>query len=491
MRIDRIIFLYCLASVSSVHASPAGIIEAGHKTLRSDLEWLSDRGVLEIDSTSWPLPVAELERAIKRADTRTLSTADEIALRSVRNVLAHNQKDINAGLFVELRNRRTETTDLEHPVRARQQAGFSLGGNSGALAGRLAVQAMHDPLTSRQRNTSFEGSYVAGNLGNQLFYAGQVNHAWGPGQSGSLVWSNAATPIPGIGLKRATHTAFDYPVLKHLGDWGYEIFIGELQNAKLVPDTKVLSMRVHIQPTPSLQLGASRLIHWGGKIGKNSFSEMMKAFFSGSRNSNLDGSRGTKNNEIAGFDASWKTRLYDNPLTLYGQLIGEDEAGYLPYKYIALGGISYKFATAKGRWSTNLEYADTMTDRFQSKSKKGVAYNHSQYKDGMYHEGLPIAYFMGGDARVSSFGVEYVPSHNHGNLRYRTRFVQAETHAGSSKNNLAWPEYDKFKQVDFDVFWRRELFGNMPVETNFSLGLRDSKTHSNSTFAGIRINLEL
>jgi len=359
------------------------------------------------------------------------------------------------------------------------------------VAGRLALNGYQTRLTNRQDTTSLEGSYLAGNLGNQLLYAGQINHAWGPGQVGSLIWSNAASPIPGIGIKRATETTVDYPVLKYLGDWGYEIFAGELQNATDVPGTKALAMRLHLQPLPGLWLGASRMVHWGGSIGENNLSAIWKAFVSGNRNANFDASGGPVSNEIAGFDASWDTQLFANPMILYGQIIGEDEAGRLPYKFIALAGVNYSFATSTGRWSANLEYADTMTDRIFGESKPNVAYTHGFYTDGMYHEGLPIAHFIGGDGKVGALGLEYIPFSGEGNFRYRARLMHTETHTGSSNINLAWPDSKKFKQVDFNLFWRTELNNRTVIETMVGLGLRDDSTNSSRVLGTLRLNIQI
>jgi len=110
MRAFLVLFSFLCSSITSAaQSASAGLIEAGHPTLRSDLQWLKGRGVLAIDTTSWPLPVAELERAVDAARTRNLGVADEHALQSVKRALRRNQRGVSGDLLVTLHNRRTES----------------------------------------------------------------------------------------------------------------------------------------------------------------------------------------------------------------------------------------------------------------------------------------------------------------------------------------------------------------------------------------------
>ena len=76
-------------------------------------------------------------------------------------------------------------------------------------------------------------------------------------------------------------------------------------------------------------------------------------------------------NQIAGID--WAYRLDSRFNTVfYGQVIGEDEAGYLPSRTIKLIGISFLVNEIE----ISFDHADTFS------GLKNYTYNHSLYKDG-------------------------------------------------------------------------------------------------------------
>jgi hypothetical protein len=88
-----------------------------------------------------------------------------------------------------------------------------------------------------------------------------------------------------------------------------------------------------VEPLPRFQLSFSRLIQWGGSVGGDGLDALGDAILGRSNDPN-----GAVNNEIAGFDLRYTWLPGGNPLTLYGQFIGEDEANKAPTRIPQPGG---------------------------------------------------------------------------------------------------------------------------------------------------------
>src|SRR3546814_10758857 len=107
-------------------------------------------------------------------------------------------------------------------------------------------------------------SYAAYKLGNWAVYGGFVEHWWGPGNSGSLLFSTSARPFPKIGFKRLAAHPIDFPVLRWLGPWRFDMFVGDLGNRRDFDNTKVIAMRFDFAPAPGLEIGLNRALQLCG-----------------------------------------------------------------------------------------------------------------------------------------------------------------------------------------------------------------------------------
>lgn len=255
----------CVSGVAghvATAAETAVMIEAGDQALREDIQWLIDRRIIDLTTSTWPLPLAALEDALARRAPVPLSQADQVALRNVERIVAQHGQSSH-GLVAGLNTDRSPVLGFASQPRGQASGGAYVQTGSGAIAGKLQVNALASPITSRQASGNLEGSYVAASFLGQVAYAGALNHWWGPGMDGSVNWGNAATPIPGIGLQRAQQRAFSSPWLSWVGPWGYNVFAGQLQHDTAVPGTRIFNMRVFVRPLPGLELGASRFIEWG------------------------------------------------------------------------------------------------------------------------------------------------------------------------------------------------------------------------------------
>jgi hypothetical protein len=192
------------------------MVEAGNQALRDDLQWLIDRRVINLSTSTWPIPLSALEAALSDRKREGLSRGDVHALLTVERYVKR-QQETSYGLTVDVNTDSTPQLGFDKRAHAKTEGSAYLQASSGAFAGKLQVNGLYRPLTGKQSRMTLEGSYVSATFLGQVVYAGQLSHWWGPGQDGSLIWSNAGTAIPGIGLRRGTERAFETPWLSWIG----------------------------------------------------------------------------------------------------------------------------------------------------------------------------------------------------------------------------------------------------------------------------------
>jgi hypothetical protein len=94
---------------------------------------------------------------------------------------------------------------------------------------------------------------------------------------------------------------------------------------------------------------------------------------------------------------------------LYGQLIGEDEAGGFPSHYLGQFGIETSGMLGV-RWSYRWfgEFAATSCAFHQSTEIFNCAYNHSIYRTGYRYRGRAVGHASDNDSRIISTGLTLV-----------------------------------------------------------------------------------
>jgi hypothetical protein len=254
-----------------------------------------------------------------------------------------------------------------------------------------------------------------------------------------------------------------------------------MQHYTSVPDTRVFNTRLYVRPVTGLELGASRFIQWGGKGQGNGLGSLWRAFSGRANDPNAPA-----NNEIAGFDARYSFPLWGNPVTLYGQFVGEDEASLMPSKYLGLVGAQYKHMWGTSRLQWHAEAADTTADRLFGLGSgiTRVAYAHSTYRDGLYQDGLPIGHFIGGDGRVYSAGVTLIPSDYKYYSRYSFRLFQANVNATSHAINQAFPRQNRFVGAELAASW-------MLKPATFRAGVMGLRNSGGRNDFGVILSLDL
>ena len=415
----------------------------------------------------------EIQRALSTAKIE--NNAQQKVINSVMANLEAENTSTKLALFAE-----TDPQNIPQKFadeqKSQYQAAFEINAGGKQWDARLRVNAEKDPIIDNGHDVNVEGSYLAGKLWNQWLIAGQIPTYWGPGHEGSLIRGDASRPVYGLTMQRAEQQAFETKWLSWIGPWQYQAFAGQLDDYHAIPDAKLLGFRLTAQPLPYLELGASRILQWGGEGRSESFDSLWNAI---KGNDNFDDGALDKSNQIAGFDARLNLNRWTGvPISLYGQYVGEDEAGLLPSKKMYLAGVDYSSQFNNMPFQLYTEWADTRTNR----DALGISYEHRNYKDGYYQHGFPLGHAMGGDGQMLSLG---------GDIRFDVmnrlngRAMVAKVNQSNSINNQAFTQKDEIKALD--LTWTHYIKPNAPLKLNGWVS--DSDVYGQD--AGVSIGVEI
>ena len=295
-----------------------------------------------------------------------------------------------------------------------------------------------------------------------------------------MIRGDASRPVYGVTVQRANQNAFESKWLSWIGPWQYQAFAGQLDDYKAVPDAKLIGLRLTARPFPALEIGASRAIQWGGDGRPESLSSLWDAI-TGTKDNGGTGKE-DPSNQIAGFDGRlFLQPLLNVPVSLYGQFIGEDEAGGLPAKYMYLGGADFSSIYKDMPYQLYAEWADTRTNG----EERRISYAHTIYKDGYYQHGFPLGHAIGGDGQIYSVG---------GDIRFDVmnrlsgRVLYAKVNESNLLINEAFPKQDTLKGLD--LTWTHYLKPTIPLKINGWVSDSDLNGNDGGISVGVEIPLE-
>lgn len=397
--------------------SAAPWVRPGDERMRDDIQRLADAGVLGLPVGTWPVPWRDLltvlgdprTQAIDRPDLE--ATIARLQRRAVQETSVGRTRwtwgmaggDLGG---INLRG-------FQERPRENGEGLLSLEANGDRIAGRVALTGVaFDASQQDSEDLQIDGSHLTGYWGNWLISAGALDQWWGPGHRSSLILSTNARPVPGVYLMRNSAQPFGIPGLSWLGHWRLVLFGGQTRDDRAVDKARLLGGRLELRPVSFLTLGVSRTAQWGGDDRPEDPASIGDLIVS---NDNV-GADEHPGNQLGGFDVRLRAPVQWLPLAVYGQIIGEEEAGKLPAWQTGLFG-----AEAWGRlgalgqnWRGYVEYVDTTARFHRDETEPNVTYEHFIYESGYRHYGRSIGHSLDNDSQLWTLGVNLV--HDNGGL---------------------------------------------------------------------------
>jgi hypothetical protein len=378
----------------------------GDAALRHDLSLLADAGLVRSPITTWPVSWPDVLRDVSQEPASPPEPSIEQALQRVRRAARAAAQPGVSGLGYEVSAAEQPVLLRDFRDTPREEGAVTVG--SSWLGERFAAQVRVTAVSNASDGQSLrlDDSYLAVTLGNIRISASTLERWWGPGWDGSLILSSNARPMPNLSIERNYAEASKLPVLRWLGPWRASVSMGQAEGSDVaVPDVRLFAARLSFKPKPWLEFGLSRTAQWCGEgrpCDLGTFGDLLLGQDNVSDSLTQDEEPG---NQMAGYDFRLRSPWAAAPVVLYGQMIGEDEAGGLPSKFLGLFGAEVWGGSALGSWRARLEYADTTCDFLQNSPEYPcTAFRSQLYPQGYTYRGRVLAHSMDNDSRSWSVG---------------------------------------------------------------------------------------
>lgn len=393
--------VFSVMTSGSVQAAPW--IEPGDTTARRDVELLAAHGYISGPTISWPLPWSEVAPALAATDAGRYPHI-EAAIRRLR---AKYRRDVMIPLERVRVTVEAEATSSPQLVRgfespSRDYGEARIGAETTWRGAYFRANIGADREVGGDTDLHFDGSYAAYGFGNVLFHIGMTEHWWGPGRDGALQLTNNARPFPLISATRIDPRPFETPLLSWLGPWRLTGFAGVLTDDRAVDNPFFAGMRAEIEPLNGLQIGLTRTMQFCGNGVSCGAGDLFDTVIGADNNPAFSGNaRGAgSSDQKAGIDAKFSTTLGAYDAEVYGEIAGEDQAGFFPSKnaYLLGAGVGGPIGDEGDRFHLYGEYANTAA------AGKNIFYNSGLYPSGNTHDGEVIGHSIESDGQLYTLG---------------------------------------------------------------------------------------
>ena len=413
----------------AVLAGPA--IQPGDLALRHDIQRLADHGIITGTITTWPLAWGPILEGIELADAATMPPAILDALARVRQRANWETRtqELTFNTEVGFADNATRIRSFQNTPRGRGEVLAGLSWIDEWFSADLNVQYVDS--AQDDKDVRADNSMLGVVAGNWSVAASTQERWWGPAWDGGLILSNNARPIPALTIDRVFTDAFKTKWLSWLGPWDLSVIFGQLEKEREVPNAQFFGMRFNFRPLPSLEIGLSRTAQWCGDDRPCGFDTFTDLFLG--RDNIGDAGIGEQNepgNQLAGLDFRWVPGFRNIPIAVYGQFIGEDEAGGFPSRYMGQIGAEWS-GYLFDRWSSQAfaEYSGTSCRFHESSKLYNCAYNHGIYATGYRYRGRSIGHGADNDAQLISAGLILVDADD---TQWRALIRSGEINNGGS-----------------------------------------------------------
>lgn len=457
-------------------ASP--MMKTGDSLLRHDVQVLADHGVLTGPVTTWPLSWGPVVQQIReyRGDLEDAAVAMAIARLQARARWEARSDELTFSAEVGVAESPARIRGYQDTLRGNAEAGLGVAWAGDRVAVSLQAQVVDKDAAGSEAWA--DGSMIGFAFGNYSVSVNTLDRWWGPGWDGSIILSNNSRPIPAFSIDRNFTDPFPTKWLSWLGPWDLNVMIGALENQRHIPNALFFGMRFNVRPLQSLEIGLSRTAQWcgdGRPCDISTFGDLLL----GQDNRGDDGLDASTEpgNQLAGVDFRWAPRISGRSPALYGQFVGEDEAGGLPSRWLGQVGVEVS-GVWRDHWSWRWfgEFAGTSCQFYETSEIFDCAYNHSIYRTGYRYRGQSIGHGADNDARLLSSGVVLANSEN---IEWRVLARVGKLNRGGvpdSRNTVTAAPQD-IKSIDLGH--RREIRYGI-IDIAIGAELRESATDDES-----------
>ncbi len=385
--------------------------------IQLEIEQLRMCGVEIPAISAFPLSISLINDVIESTNQLNLSEDCQQILNDFKKELKKNL--YNTKNVVGFQTKRPDIYFQDFGKRLTSDSHMYLSSSKSGqnYAFNLSLQVFSDDLR-------FDESYFSYYFNNHILSIGRTSKWWSPSFNSSLIISNSARPSPGISFSNYHPKTVNSKYLSFLGPVSYEFFLNRLENDRHVPNALLFGNRVSIQPNKRLKISLFRTAQLGGdgrKLNSQIFFDMLRG--KDNYDSSLSNKENEPGNQLGGLDFNILF-LKNKNLAFYGQIVGEDESGYLPSKTFYSLGASYSWDEIYSK-KINFEYSDTGSRQINS------TYNHSIYKDGYRYYGDPIGSAFGADSKISTLTYQQILE-NHMYIHFKA--IKASLNYNNSSN---------------------------------------------------------
>jgi hypothetical protein len=407
--------LILIAALLAAPALAAPWAAPGDARLRTDVELLRAHGYIVGPIDAWPLPWAQIDRGIERAQADgALPPHLMAAVQRVSALSDHyNQRTVYAV-------RAAATTDaalvrtFDRVARNPGEVSVSASHDRGALFVQWGGTWQSDG-TDRQEATQEKNGFspdpthaVLTVGGNWAFYGGWFDNWWGAGHDGAMLFSTSARPMPRLGFRRLEPFNIDFWPMRWMGPTTLDVFVGVADEEREFDNPAMVGMRLAFQPTPWFEIGLVRGLQLCGSDRPCDLKTIGRALL-GFNDFDNTGTLNEPGNQLAGFDMS-----YRRPIGKTGQILklhfsttAEDADNILIEQFARQigAGISGPVGKKGALLDAGFEYVDSQGAKFLGSLMGSKAYPRSTYWNQIYTDGWtygrrPVGHSLDGDARA-------------------------------------------------------------------------------------------
>ncbi|BDY13405.1 capsule assembly Wzi family protein [Hydrogenimonas cancrithermarum] len=235
----------------------------------------------------------------------------------------------------------------------------------------------------------------------------------GAGREGTLLFSQNAKSLD---IARfSSRRPFRFHPYRHnilnklFGAMDVDFFVGRLHRYDTIVKEdgtihsgypKLMGMQFTFRPWDLFSVGIYRTALFGGGGRDESFSTFWKVLFPFGQSENT-GTLNEPGDQKGGFNFEWYIPNTVQPLKLYGEWAGEDEAGMLPYKESYIVGILFSD-------TGNIEGLQTSFEHLKMYKVKNLWYHHHIYRDGYTNDGMIMGHYNGSNGSRDILRVKYL-----------------------------------------------------------------------------------